>query len=87
MFLLTQVELVINSITNSKDTKDKVKQRSDRGVLTINVSGLVTSERSNGLSNLGSSLGQFLIKIRAFLEIDTFRVSFVRLPCRNQPIE
>lgn len=60
---LTQVEVIINSITNSKDTKDEVKQRSNRGVITVNVTGLITAPRTRRLSGLNSTLGQFLYKI------------------------
>lgn len=58
---LTQVTLVINGITNSKDTKDEVKQRSDRSVFTVNVTSLITSKRTNRLGNFGSSLRKFLL--------------------------
>jgi hypothetical protein len=57
---LTQVEVVINGVTSSKHTKDEVKKRSHRGVLTIDVAGLITTPRSGRLGGLNGTLGQFL---------------------------
>lgn len=54
---LTQMEVVINSITNNKDTEDEVKQRSDRGIFTVNVSSLVTAPRTRRLGSFNSTLG------------------------------
>lgn len=64
------MEVIIDSITNSEDTKDEVNQRSDRGVLTINVTGLITTPRTRRLGSFDGTLGQFLFIVLISLNFE-----------------
>lgn len=54
------MEVVVDSVASDKDTKDEMKQGSDRGVFTINVTSLVTSPWTRGLGSFNSTLGKVL---------------------------
>lgn len=60
MGIHTQVEVVVDSVASNEDTKDEVKQGSDRGVLTVNVTGLVASPWTRRLGGFSSTLGKVL---------------------------
>lgn len=61
-FLLThtQVEVVVDAVTNDKDTKDEVEQRSNGSILAVNVASLVAAPKARGLGRLDGALGQAL---------------------------
>lgn len=61
-FLLThtQVEVVVDAVTNDKDTKDEVEQRSNGSILAVNVASLVAAPEARGLGRLDGALGQAL---------------------------
>lgn len=60
MTIRTQVEVVVDSVTSGKDTKDEVKQGSDGSIVAINVTSLVTGPWTRGLGSFDSTLGKVL---------------------------
>ena len=66
VLVVLQVEVVVDGVTNGKDTKDEVKQGSNGSIVTVNVLGLVTTEKTGGLRSFDGTLGQLLIILNAF---------------------
>lgn len=60
---LTQVEVIIDSVTDGKDTENEVKQRSNRSVITVNVTSLVLTPRTGRLGSFNGTLRQFLMML------------------------
>lgn len=56
--------MVVNGVTNDEDTEDEVKQRSDGGVLAVNVASLVAAPGTGRLGLGSSTLGEFLYEMQ-----------------------